>query len=77
MPLLDAFKSEQEPLELIFPRKGPLDSHPQHMDGFIEEAFASALWGLTVAGILFDIGDEARIENALGDCAQNQSRHPD
>ncbi len=35
------------------------------MDGFIEEAFASALRGLTVAGILCDIGDEARIENAL------------
>ena len=35
------------------------------MDGFIEEEFASALRGLTVAGILFDIGDEARIENAL------------
>ena len=35
------------------------------MDGFIEEAFASALRGLTVAGILLDIGDEARIENAL------------
>jgi hypothetical protein len=29
------------------------------MDGFIEEAFASALRGLTVAGILFDIGDQA------------------
>ena len=35
------------------------------MDGFIEEAFASALRGLTVAGILFDIGDQAGIENAL------------
>ena len=64
-PLLDTFKSEQEPFELIFPRKGALHAHPQRMDGFIEEAFASALRGLTVAGILFDIGDEARIENAL------------
>ena len=35
---------------------------PQPTDGFIEEAFASALRGLTVAGILFDIGDEARIK---------------
>ena len=25
--LLDAFKAEQQPLELIFPRKGPLDPH--------------------------------------------------
>ena len=27
VPLLYAFKSEQQPLELIFPRKGPLDTH--------------------------------------------------
>jgi hypothetical protein len=25
--LLDAFKSDQQPLELVFPRKGALDSH--------------------------------------------------
>jgi transposase-like protein len=35
------------------------------MDGFIEEAFASALGGLAIAGILFDVGDHARIEHAL------------
>jgi hypothetical protein len=34
------------------------------MDGFVEEAFASALRGLTVAGILFEIGDQAGMENA-------------
>ena len=27
MPLLDAFKSEQQPLEFVLPRKGPLDPH--------------------------------------------------
>src|SRR5205823_2751340 len=25
--LLDAFKAEQQPFELVFPREGPLDSH--------------------------------------------------
>ena len=35
------------------------------MDGGVEEAFASALWGLAVARMLFDIGDHAGIENAL------------
>src|SRR5712691_3275803 len=55
VPLLDTFKAEQESFELIFPRKGALHAHPQRMDGFIEEAFASALRGLTVAGILLDI----------------------
>src|SRR5262249_55539190 len=28
VPLLDALKSEQQPLELVFPRKRPLDTHP-------------------------------------------------
>jgi hypothetical protein len=36
VPLLDTFKSEQELLELIFPREGPFDTHPQRMDRFIE-----------------------------------------
>src|SRR5215467_8769642 len=27
VPLLDALKSEQQPLELVFPRKRPLDTH--------------------------------------------------
>src|SRR5215510_4002171 len=35
------------------------------MDGFIEEAFASAFGGLAIAGILFDVGNYARIEHAL------------
>jgi hypothetical protein len=62
MPLLNTFKSEQQSFELIFPRKGTLDAHPQSMDGFVEEAFTSALWGLAAAGILFDIGDHAGID---------------
>ena len=51
--------------ELVFPRKGPLDPHPQRMDGSIEEPLAAALGVLAVAGILWDVGDQARIENAL------------
>ena len=65
MPLLDTFKSEQQAFEFIFPREAALNAHPQRMDGFVEEAFPSALRGLAVAGILFDIGDQAGIENAL------------
>ena len=63
--LLDTFKAEQESLEFIFPGKGALDAHSQRVNGGVEQAFASALRGLAVAGILFDVGDEARIENAL------------
>ena len=43
MPLLDAFKSQKQPLELVFPGKGPFDTHPQRMDGGVEEAFAQFL----------------------------------
>jgi len=63
--LLDACKTEQESLERIFPGKGALHAHPQRMDGGVEEAFAAALWGLAVARILFDIGDQAGIENTF------------
>jgi hypothetical protein len=35
------------------------------MDRFVEEALASALGGLAVARILFDVGDQPCIENAL------------
>src|SRR5215510_4138130 len=35
------------------------------MDGFVEEAFASALGVLAITRILFDVGDHTRIKNAL------------
>jgi hypothetical protein len=65
MPRLDAFKSEPPPFALVLPRQGARDAHPQRMDGFVEEAFASALRALTVAGMLCDLGDQASIANAL------------
>jgi hypothetical protein len=51
VPLLNALKPQEEPLELVFPRKGPLDPHPQRMNGFVEEALASTLRALTVPRI--------------------------
>src|SRR4029450_10243080 len=65
MPPLDTFKSEQQSFERIFPRKGPLDTHPQRMDGGVEQPLPPALGALAVAGILWNIGDQARIEDAL------------
>jgi len=35
------------------------------MDGFVEEAFVSALGALAVLRIRFDVGDHARIAPAL------------
>ena len=65
MPLLDTFKSEQQSLALIFPGKGPFDTHPQGMNGFMEESPASALRALTVPRILWDVEDHASVEYAL------------
>ena len=65
VPLLDAFKSEQQALELIFPRKGALDTQASRMDHGVEEPLAPTLGALAVTGILFDVGDHAGIENAL------------
>jgi hypothetical protein len=65
MSLLNMFKTQEEPLELIFPSECPINASPQGMDGGIEEPLASSLGALAVAGILFDVGDHARIENAF------------
>jgi hypothetical protein len=65
MPLLDVFKPQEEPLEFILPRECPIHTSPQGMDGGIEEPFTPSLGALAVAGMLFDIGDHARIENTL------------
>jgi hypothetical protein len=53
MPLLDTFKSEQQSFELIFPREGTFDAHPQRMDGFVKEAFPSALRGVLSQSSIF------------------------
>ena len=36
MSLLHVFKTKQQPLEFVLPRKGPIDTRPQGMNGFIE-----------------------------------------
>src|SRR5687768_6979687 len=65
MSLLPVFKTKQQPLEFVLPRKGPIDTRPQGMDGGIEETLASSLGSLAVAWILCDVGNHACIENAL------------
>jgi hypothetical protein len=63
--LLDTFKTEQQPLELVLPRKGPLDLYASRVDGCIAEAFASALDVLASTQILFDVRAHAGVEKAL------------
>jgi hypothetical protein len=36
MSLLNVFKTQEEPLEFIFPRKGPIDTSPQGMHSCVE-----------------------------------------
>src|SRR5262245_20953511 len=63
--LLNACKSQKQPFAVIFPCEGPLNTHSQRMDGFMEEACASTLGALAMTGILFDVGDHTGIEHAL------------
>jgi hypothetical protein len=65
VPLLDAFKSEQQPLELVFPGKGPLDPHPPGIDGGVEQPLAPTPGALAVARVFFDVGDHTGIEDRL------------
>ena len=65
MSLLNRFKPQKEPLELIFPCKGPIDLRPQRMDGGIEQTLSPALHALSIARILFNVRDHARIEDTL------------
>ena len=65
VPLLDELESQKQPFEFILPGKGPLDLHSQGIDGFVEQPLAPTLGALAVAGILFDVGDQARIEDRL------------
>jgi hypothetical protein len=36
VPLLNALKPQEVPLEFLFPRNGLIDTRPQRRDGFIE-----------------------------------------
>src|SRR5262247_7880 len=65
MSLLPVFETQEEQLELILPGACPIDTSPQGMDRGIEEPLAPSLGALAVAGIFFDVGDHAGIENAL------------
>ncbi len=48
--LLDAFKTPQQPLERLFPGKGPFDTPPQRMDGgiagFCRKFSFEVIWGM-------------------------------
>jgi hypothetical protein len=63
--LLEAFKSKQQARERLFPRQGALDVQASRMKGGVEKPLASALGVLAGAGLLGEVRDQARIENAV------------
>jgi hypothetical protein len=63
--LLDAFQAEQSPLELVLPRKGPLNAHASRMDGGVDEPLAPPLGARAVARLLWDVRAHPRVDNAL------------
>ena len=65
MSLLQVFKTKQHPLELVLPRKGPIHTGSQGMDGFVEQTLPSSLRLLSMTRILLNVGDHAGVENTL------------
>jgi hypothetical protein len=65
VPLLDAFKAEQQPLACVLPRIGPLDAPASRMDRGVEPPLAPTLGGFTMPRILCDVGDHTRVEDHL------------
>src|SRR2546427_301123 len=61
----DTFKSEQQPLERIFPRKSPLDTHASRMDRRVEQPLAPTPGGVAMPPMLFEVGEHTRIEDHL------------
>jgi hypothetical protein len=64
MSLLQVFKPQEQPLEFVLARKGPIDPRPQGMNGSVESSLSSTLRVLSMTRILLNIGDQASIEHA-------------
>lgn len=64
MQLTETIKAKEQPPELIFPGKDPLD-RPKPFPKYsrIEQRLAASLWLLSTTYIRVDIGDHATIEN--------------
>jgi hypothetical protein len=65
VPLLDAFKTQQQPLEFILPCKGPLHLRASRMDHCIEQPLPASLGGLAMARVFCDVGNHPSIEDHL------------
>jgi hypothetical protein len=52
MSLLHVFKTKEQPLAFVLPRKGPINTGSQCIDGFIAQPLSPALRVFSIARIL-------------------------
>jgi hypothetical protein len=64
MPLLYTFKAAEQSRAFVLPRNGAFDPHASRVAGGGAQPLPPALGGLAVAGMLWDVGDHASLENA-------------
>src|SRR5262249_49595379 len=60
VPLRETYPPEQQARARLFAGQGALDVQPPRMDGGVAQALTAALWGLAVAGMLFERGEVAQ-----------------
>ena len=65
VPTLMVLEAQQHPLQFVLPRKRPLDAVPSRRDRDIEHPLAPTLGRLAVARVLFDVRNQACIEDRL------------
>ena len=61
----DVLKPQQQPLELVFPCEGPLHPVAQVTNDLVEQPLATALGTLAISWVLFDVGNQAGVEDGL------------
>ena len=77
MDLAETIKAKQEPPELVFPGKHPLDRLKSFLKyRWIKERLAASFRLLATAQIRVDVGDHAAIENRLAVGPDSRRRHP-
>ena len=63
VPRLEVRETEEQPLEFVLPRKGPLHAIPSRMHRFIDQARAPSLDRCALARVLGDVRHHPRMED--------------
>src|SRR5262245_49487041 len=65
VPVLEAFTAEHQPLALVLPRPGACDPPPSRLADGVEPPLAATRGRLAVARLLWEVGAQARLAEAL------------